>query len=90
MPPQNNVSDPAVPLDLNISVLRLPLELVVLLCCPQFSQSVECKGHTGPVCAVDAVCLQGSEILVASSASDSTVRLWLSNGAQGNRNNMGC
>ncbi|XP_029919923.1 elongator complex protein 2 isoform X2 [Myripristis murdjan] len=48
----------------------------------KFSQSVECKGHTAPVCAVDAICLQGSEVLVASSASDSTVRLWLSHGAQ--------
>ncbi|XP_034016686.1 elongator complex protein 2 [Thalassophryne amazonica] len=39
-------------------------------------QSVECKGHTGPVCAVDAIYVEDSKILVASSASDSTVRLW--------------
>ncbi|KAK2830294.1 hypothetical protein Q5P01_018225 [Channa striata] len=42
----------------------------------KFSQSVECKGHTGPVCAVDAIYVD-SKVLVASSASDSTVRLWL-------------
>ncbi|XP_029369470.1 elongator complex protein 2 isoform X2 [Echeneis naucrates] len=42
-------------------------------------QSVECKGHTGPVCAVDALHVNGSNILVASSAADSTVRLWLCN-----------
>uniref|UniRef100_A0A3Q1GVS1 Elongator complex protein 2 n=1 Tax=Acanthochromis polyacanthus TaxID=80966 RepID=A0A3Q1GVS1_9TELE len=39
---------------------------------------LECKGHTGPVCAVDAIYTEDSKILVASSASDSTVRLWLS------------
>uniref|UniRef100_A0A8C4I2U4 Elongator complex protein 2 n=1 Tax=Dicentrarchus labrax TaxID=13489 RepID=A0A8C4I2U4_DICLA len=44
----------------------------------KFIQSVECKGHTGPVCAVDAIYVEDSKILVASSASDSTVRLWLS------------
>uniref|UniRef100_A0A3P8TAB7 Elongator complex protein 2 n=1 Tax=Amphiprion percula TaxID=161767 RepID=A0A3P8TAB7_AMPPE len=43
----------------------------------KFAQSVECKGHTGPVCAVDAIYTEDSKILVASSASDSTVRLWL-------------
>uniref|UniRef100_A0A3Q0SE02 Elongator complex protein 2 n=1 Tax=Amphilophus citrinellus TaxID=61819 RepID=A0A3Q0SE02_AMPCI len=36
-----------------------------------------CKGHTGPVCAVDAIYVEDSKILVASSASDSTVKLWL-------------
>uniref|UniRef100_A0A3P8VKF9 Elongator complex protein 2 n=1 Tax=Cynoglossus semilaevis TaxID=244447 RepID=A0A3P8VKF9_CYNSE len=41
------------------------------------SQSVECKGHTGPVIAVDAVYTEDSDILVASSSSDSSVRLWL-------------
>ncbi|XP_017275350.1 elongator complex protein 2 [Kryptolebias marmoratus] len=40
-------------------------------------RSVECKGHSGPVCAVDAIYTEGSQILVASSASDSTLRLWL-------------
>lgn len=48
-----------------------------LLRCFQFIQSVECKGHTGPLCAVDAIYADDSKILVASSASDSTVRLWL-------------
>lgn len=45
--------------------------------CFQFIQSVECKGHTGPVCAADAIYVEDSKILVASSASDSTVKLWL-------------
>uniref|UniRef100_A0A3Q4BW09 Elongator complex protein 2 n=1 Tax=Mola mola TaxID=94237 RepID=A0A3Q4BW09_MOLML len=40
--------------------------------------SCPCKGHAGPVCAVDAIYVKDSAILVASSASDSTVRLWLS------------
>ncbi|KAK5855175.1 hypothetical protein PBY51_005306 [Eleginops maclovinus] len=48
----------------------------------KFIQSVECKGHTGAVCAVDAIYVEDSKILVASSASDSTVRLWLCNGAK--------
>ncbi|KAF7210717.1 elongator complex protein 2 [Nothobranchius furzeri] len=43
----------------------------------KFIQSVECKGHTAAVCAVDAVYTEDSKVLVASSASDSTVRLWL-------------
>ncbi|KAM4631293.1 elongator complex protein 2 [Polymixia lowei] len=47
----------------------------------KFIQSVECTGHTGPVCAVDAIHLEDSKILMASSASDSTVRLWLIEGA---------
>ncbi|XP_031709814.1 elongator complex protein 2 isoform X1 [Anarrhichthys ocellatus] len=47
----------------------------------KFVQLVECKGHTGPVCAVDAIYVEDSRILVASSASDSTVRLWLCNEA---------
>uniref|UniRef100_A0A8C5HBQ6 Elongator complex protein 2 n=1 Tax=Gouania willdenowi TaxID=441366 RepID=A0A8C5HBQ6_GOUWI len=38
---------------------------------------MECKGHTGAVCAVDAIYTEDSVILVASAASDSTVRLWL-------------
>lgn len=45
--------------------------------CFQFIQSVECKGHTGPICAADAIYVEDSKILVASSASDSTVKLWL-------------
>ncbi|XP_056154531.1 elongator complex protein 2 [Lampris incognitus] len=47
-----------------------------------FRQSVECKGHTSSVCAVDAISLEDSKILVSSSASDSTVRLWLIDGAK--------
>lgn len=47
------------------------------LCFFQFNQLVECKGHTAAVCAVDAIYTVDSQILVASSASDSTVRLWL-------------
>ncbi|XP_069032804.1 elongator complex protein 2 [Embiotoca jacksoni] len=43
----------------------------------KFIRSVECKGHTGPVCAVDAIYTEDSKILVASSAADSTVKLWL-------------
>ncbi|XP_029022955.1 elongator complex protein 2 [Betta splendens] len=43
----------------------------------KFKQSVQCKGHTAAVCAVDAMYTVDSQILVASSASDSTVRLWL-------------
>uniref|UniRef100_A0A8C5HEP3 Elongator complex protein 2 n=1 Tax=Gouania willdenowi TaxID=441366 RepID=A0A8C5HEP3_GOUWI len=42
-----------------------------------FIKAVECKGHTGAVCAVDAIYTEDSVILVASAASDSTVRLWL-------------
>uniref|UniRef100_A0AAQ5X0N2 Elongator complex protein 2 n=1 Tax=Amphiprion ocellaris TaxID=80972 RepID=A0AAQ5X0N2_AMPOC len=45
--------------------------------CWKLAVSMECKGHTGPVCAVDAIYTEDSKILVASSASDSTVRLWL-------------
>lgn len=43
---------------------------------------MEYKGHTGPVCAVDAIYVEDSKILVASTASDSTVRLWLCNEAK--------
>ncbi|XP_060915579.1 elongator complex protein 2 [Labrus mixtus] len=45
----------------------------------KYIQSVPCKGHTGPVCAVNAIYTGDSKILVASTASDSTVRLWLYN-----------
>uniref|UniRef100_A0AAQ6IMJ1 Elongator complex protein 2 n=1 Tax=Anabas testudineus TaxID=64144 RepID=A0AAQ6IMJ1_ANATE len=48
----------------------------------EFNLSVECKGHTGPICAVDAIYTEDSKILVATSASDSTVRLWLCNPAK--------
>lgn len=47
---------------------------------------MECKGHTGPVCALDAIYVEESNILVASAASDSTVRLWLcSEAKEGNK-----
>nr|XP_057903342.1 elongator complex protein 2-like isoform X1 [Doryrhamphus excisus] len=43
----------------------------------KFVQLVECKGHTGPICAVDALYTHAdTRILVVSAASDSTVRLW--------------
>ncbi|XP_054619533.1 elongator complex protein 2 [Dunckerocampus dactyliophorus] len=49
----------------------------------KFVQSVECKGHTGPVCAVDALYTHAdAHILVVSAASDSTVRLWLCSDAK--------
>eukprot|EP00064_Thunnus_orientalis_P007824 superscaffoldBa00000890_g7846 len=48
----------------------------------KFIQSVECKGHTGPICAVDAIYVDYPKILVASSASDSTIRLWLCSDAK--------
>uniref|UniRef100_A0AAY5JY47 Elongator complex protein 2 n=1 Tax=Esox lucius TaxID=8010 RepID=A0AAY5JY47_ESOLU len=44
---------------------------------------VECVGHTGPVCAVDAIHLDNNKLLIASTASDSTVRLWLHTGSKG-------
>ncbi|XP_031441816.1 elongator complex protein 2 isoform X2 [Clupea harengus] len=43
----------------------------------QYPSSVKCIGHTGPVCAVDAVPLDASQLLIVSTASDSTVKLWL-------------
>ncbi|KAF6717579.1 Elongator complex protein 2 [Oryzias melastigma] len=42
----------------------------------KFIKLMELKGHTEAVCAVDAIYMD-SEILVASSASDSSVKLWL-------------
>uniref|UniRef100_A0AAY4EPX5 Elongator complex protein 2 n=1 Tax=Denticeps clupeoides TaxID=299321 RepID=A0AAY4EPX5_9TELE len=45
----------------------------------ELNGTVCCAGHTGPVCAVDAVLLGRSKLLVASAASDSTVKLWLTN-----------
>uniref|UniRef100_A0A8C6T1K0 Elongator complex protein 2 n=1 Tax=Neogobius melanostomus TaxID=47308 RepID=A0A8C6T1K0_9GOBI len=44
------------------------------------SCSVECRGHTAPVSSVDGIYMHDSQVLVASSASDSTVRLWLCSG----------
>ncbi|KAI7798441.1 elongator complex protein 2 [Triplophysa rosa] len=40
-----------------------------------FNALAVCSGHSGPVCAVDAVSLS-SHILLASVSSDSTVKLW--------------
>ncbi|KAK7898662.1 hypothetical protein WMY93_019515 [Mugilogobius chulae] len=45
-----------------------------------FIQSMECTGHTAPVSSVDGIYLLDSAILLVSSASDSTVRLWLCSG----------
>ncbi|XP_030644791.1 elongator complex protein 2 [Chanos chanos] len=42
----------------------------------KFVPSAQCLGHSGPVCAVDAISLDSSESLIASAASDSTVKLW--------------
>uniref|UniRef100_A0A6Q2Z2V3 Elongator complex protein 2 n=1 Tax=Esox lucius TaxID=8010 RepID=A0A6Q2Z2V3_ESOLU len=42
----------------------------------------KCVGHTGPVCAVDAIHLDNNKLLIASTASDSTVRLWLHTGSK--------
>ncbi|XP_072561842.1 elongator complex protein 2 [Paramormyrops kingsleyae] len=45
-----------------------------------FALSAQCLGHTAPVFAVDAIYLKGegsSQILIASAASDSTVKIWL-------------
>eukprot|EP00066_Takifugu_rubripes_P017915 XP_011607181.1 PREDICTED: elongator complex protein 2 isoform X1 [Takifugu rubripes] len=49
----------------------------------KYVQSLVCKGHTGSVCAVDGIYVEGSNILVATAASDSTVRLWLCSEAKG-------
>ncbi|XP_051948383.1 elongator complex protein 2-like isoform X2 [Xyrauchen texanus] len=42
----------------------------------QFTVYAVCSGHSGPVCAVDAVSLPSSQLLLASASSDSTVKLW--------------
>ncbi|MEE6465443.1 hypothetical protein FKM82_006558 [Ascaphus truei] len=45
----------------------------------QYEHSVALKGHTEAVCVVHAVCTQGvseDELLIASAASDCTVRIW--------------
>lgn len=50
-------------------------------------KSIPLKGHTEAVFAVDAVC-QSDEpdlnLLIASAASDSTVRIWSRHGSEGN------
>ncbi|RXN26095.1 elongator complex 2 isoform X1 [Labeo rohita] len=43
---------------------------------PKFTACAVCSGHSGPVCAVDAISLSSSQLLVASASSDSTVKLW--------------
>ncbi|CAL1584564.1 unnamed protein product [Knipowitschia caucasica] len=45
-----------------------------------FIQLVDFTGHTAPVSSVDGIYLHKSQILIASSASDSSVRLWLCSG----------
>uniref|UniRef100_A0A4W5P6V4 Uncharacterized protein n=1 Tax=Hucho hucho TaxID=62062 RepID=A0A4W5P6V4_9TELE len=49
---------------------------------PKFNQFVKCVGHTGPVCAVDAIHLDNNKLLIASTASDSTVKLCLYTGSK--------
>lgn len=55
--------------------------------CVQLVKSVTLEGHTEAVCAVDAV-YQSDEpdldLLIASAASDSTVRIWSRHGSEGN------
>lgn len=50
-------------------------------------KSIPLKGHAEAVCAVDAV-YQSDEpdvgLLIASAASDSTVRIWSRHGSEGN------
>lgn len=50
-------------------------------------KSIPLKGHAEAVCAVDAV-YQSDEpelnLLIASAASDSTVRVWSRHGSEGN------
>lgn len=75
---------------LNTAIVSLILILskayVLCLCpLPQFKQCVECVGHTGPVCAVDAIHLDNNKLLIASTTSDSTVKLWLYTGSKGKR-----
>ncbi|KAJ6661409.1 hypothetical protein lerEdw1_015038 [Lerista edwardsae] len=49
----------------------------VILYNPQLVNSIHLEGHTEAVCALDAVYLTNeSDLLVASAASDSTVRIW--------------
>uniref|UniRef100_A0A672SVS3 Elongator complex protein 2 n=1 Tax=Sinocyclocheilus grahami TaxID=75366 RepID=A0A672SVS3_SINGR len=42
----------------------------------KFTACAVCSGHSGPVCAVDAMSLSSSQLLVASASSDSSVKLW--------------
>ncbi|NWX04751.1 ELP2 protein, partial [Caloenas nicobarica] len=51
----------------------------------QLVKSIPLKGHAEAVCAVDAVCQSDepdSNLLVASAASDSTVRIWSRHGSE--------
>jgi len=59
--------------------------------CPssaQFTACAVCSGHSGPVCAVDAVSLSSSHLLVASASSDSTVKLWTCTSDTGKRSEL--
>lgn len=50
-------------------------------------KSITLEGHTEAVCAVDAVCQSDEpdlDVLIASAASDSTVRIWSRHGSEGN------
>ncbi|XP_062846773.1 elongator complex protein 2 [Trichomycterus rosablanca] len=42
----------------------------------QFGATTVCSGHSGPVCAVDGLFLSPTKSLLASTSSDSTVKLW--------------
>lgn len=54
----------------------------------QVLKSVRLQGHEGPVCAVHAIYQSGpsegeQHALIASAASDSTVRIWSKKGSEG-------
>uniref|UniRef100_A0A8C0UYS4 Elongator complex protein 2 n=1 Tax=Cyanistes caeruleus TaxID=156563 RepID=A0A8C0UYS4_CYACU len=63
------------------------LKLGKIFSCVQLVKSIPLKGHTEAVFAVDAV-YQSDEpdlnLLIASAASDSTVRIWSRHGSEGN------
>uniref|UniRef100_A0A8C9MXG4 Elongator complex protein 2 n=1 Tax=Serinus canaria TaxID=9135 RepID=A0A8C9MXG4_SERCA len=65
----------------------LEFKLCEIFSCVQLVKSIPLKGHTEAVFAVDAVC-QSDEpdfnVLIASAASDSTVRIWSRHGSEGN------
>ncbi|NXI48443.1 ELP2 protein, partial [Galbula dea] len=48
----------------------------------QLVRSIPLKGHAEAVCAVDAVYQSDSNLLIASAASDSTVRIWSQHGSE--------
>uniref|UniRef100_A0A8C9UAZ0 Elongator complex protein 2 n=1 Tax=Serinus canaria TaxID=9135 RepID=A0A8C9UAZ0_SERCA len=63
----------------------LEFKLCEIFSCVQLVKSIPLKGHTEAVFAVDAVC-QSDEpdfnVLIASAASDSTVRIWSRHGSE--------